>query len=203
MPTTETLVQSPTIGAIDDADLLWVWDASTSTLNKVSRLNLVGATITGGGTINLGGNTITAPASGGTLATLDVGVTAWTPTWSFSASGSVTYSARVGRYIVLNNLVFVWGFLRLSAISSPTGSASITGLPFTSSSTTNLFGSCSIMFLAQWGSDLPNLRGYVNTNSTSILFAKNASNVGAEALLGSDFASVGNDIMFSAYYLRA
>lgn len=73
MPTTETLVQSPTIGAIENADLLWVWDVTASALNKVTRENLVGGTIAGGGTINLNGATFTVPSSGGT-AVISAGV---------------------------------------------------------------------------------------------------------------------------------
>jgi hypothetical protein len=42
MPTTETLLQSPTIDLIDDADLLWVWNSSASALTKATRASVVG-----------------------------------------------------------------------------------------------------------------------------------------------------------------
>lgn len=202
MPTTETLNQSPIIAAIDNADFLWVWDNSLSVLNKVTRLNLVGASITGGGAINLNGETVTAPSGGGTLASLSIPLTAWTPAWSFS-SGSVSYTTRVGRYIVINDVVIAWAYITISSISSPSGDAIITGLPVTSSAISNLFGMCSISFLSGWGTDMPNLRAYPAINGTSILFYKNATNGAATTLKGSDFASSGNNIIISTIYLRA
>jgi len=41
MPSTKTLNQSPTISAVENADLLWVWDSSASELNKISRTDLL------------------------------------------------------------------------------------------------------------------------------------------------------------------
>lgn len=202
MPTTETLNQSPTIGAIDDADFLWVWDSSLSVLNKVTRLNLVGASILGGGTINLNGGTVTAPSGGGTLASLSIPLTAWTPAWSFS-SGSVNYGTRVGRYIVINDVVIAWAYITIASISSPSGDATITGLPVTTSAISGLFGMCSLSYISRWGTDMPNLRAFPANNGTSITFYKNATNGTEVSLQGSDFASSGNNMMISTIYLRA
>lgn len=44
MPSTETLNQSPTIAAVDNDDLLWVWDTSASALNKIQRISLITTT---------------------------------------------------------------------------------------------------------------------------------------------------------------
>ena len=44
MPSTKTLNQSPTISAVENADLLWIWDSSASELNKISRTNLLTTT---------------------------------------------------------------------------------------------------------------------------------------------------------------
>lgn len=44
MPSTKTLNQSPTISAVENNDLLWVWDSSASELNKISRTNLLTTT---------------------------------------------------------------------------------------------------------------------------------------------------------------
>jgi hypothetical protein len=44
MPSTKTLNQSPTISAVENADLLWIWDSSASALNKISRTNLLTTT---------------------------------------------------------------------------------------------------------------------------------------------------------------
>lgn len=50
-----------TVGA---NDLIGVWDVAAAQYKKAKRSNVVGATITGGGTIALGGYTLTIPATG-------------------------------------------------------------------------------------------------------------------------------------------
>lgn len=116
MPTTETLNQSPTIGAIDNADLLWVWNTSSSALNKVSRANLVGATLTGGGTITTNGATFTIPAAGGEAAILTLGRTAFTPTIIGSTTtGTGTYTTQIGRYSIISGIVFAFARIITSA----------------------------------------------------------------------------------------
>lgn len=45
-------------------DEIGIWDVSAGQFLKIQRSTLVGATITGGGTIALGGYTLTAPATG-------------------------------------------------------------------------------------------------------------------------------------------
>lgn len=50
-----------TVGA---NDLIGVWDVAAGQYKKAKRSNVVGASIVGGGTIQLGGYTIQAPASG-------------------------------------------------------------------------------------------------------------------------------------------
>ena len=44
MPSTKTLNQSSTISAVENADLLWIWDSSASELNKISRTTLLTTT---------------------------------------------------------------------------------------------------------------------------------------------------------------
>jgi hypothetical protein len=50
-----------TVGA---NDLIGVWDVAAAQYKKAKRSNVVGATITGGGTIAMGGFTFTVPATG-------------------------------------------------------------------------------------------------------------------------------------------
>jgi hypothetical protein len=45
-------------------DEIGIWDVSAGQYMKIQRSTLVGATITGGGTLALGGYTLTAPATG-------------------------------------------------------------------------------------------------------------------------------------------
>lgn len=55
------LVETTTPAA---ADFIGIWDVAAAQYKKVKRSNLVGATVTGGGTIATGGFTLTLPASG-------------------------------------------------------------------------------------------------------------------------------------------
>lgn len=200
MPTTETLNQSPTIGAIDDADLLWVWDTSASALNKVARSNLVGATITGGGTIATNGATFTIPSGGGQAAILNTGPTDWTPSWTFGTSGSVTYTTRVGRYLTINGIAFVWGYIVVNALSSPVGGAFIT-LPVNSVTLTNYIAAVSITTAFNWATNMT-LRAYVSgtsSNESRLQFHTQATNAAAVALAGTDFAA-GCTLGFTVIY---
>lgn len=60
----------------------------------------------------------------------------WTPTLAFGgASVGIAYSARAGTYRKVGKIVTVQFFFTLTSKGSSTGSASITGLPFTSDAT--------------------------------------------------------------------
>ena len=74
--------------------------------------------------------TITLPSATGTLANYAEGT--WTPGVSFGgASVGVTYSSQVGLYTKIGKMVFCQMQLTLSSKGSSTGTALITGLPFT------------------------------------------------------------------------
>lgn len=200
MPTTETLVQSPTLGSIDNADFLWVWDSSTSTLNKIRRDNLVGTSISGGGSINTNGAAFTIPSGGGTAAILTTATTAWTPSWTFF-SGSVSYTTQVGRYIVINGVATVWGYIVVNTLSSPSGGASIT-LPVACVTLTNYIAAAALTTISNWSTSMT-LSGYVfgtTSNENKLQFQTNATNSGGVALLGSDFAA-SCSLAFTVSYL--
>jgi hypothetical protein len=56
----------------------------------------------------------------------------WTPSLLFNGSSTgVTYSTRVGRYVRQGNLVTLWASFVLTSNGSGTGSAQISGIPFT------------------------------------------------------------------------
>lgn len=86
-----------TVGA---NDLIGVWDVAAGQYKKAKRSNVVGATITGGGTLALGGCTLTVPETG--KAAL-IASNTWTPALSPSGGGTPTYIAQVGRYITLTD----------------------------------------------------------------------------------------------------
>ena len=59
---------------------------------------------------------------------------AWVPTFAGTGTaGTFTYTAQSGRYVRIGNLVWITGYLAISAIAvAPTGNLTVTGLPWAS-----------------------------------------------------------------------
>lgn len=111
-------------------DLVGLWNVAAGRYEKIKRSNLVGGTITGGGTLALGGYTLTAPGTG-TVALIGSGT--WTPALKFATNAiGMTYATQAGKYIKIGNLCFCIGHIVLSAKGSSSGVAQIYGLPFNS-----------------------------------------------------------------------
>jgi len=111
----------------------------------------------------------------------------FTPAWYFSGGGSVAYSGQAGVYTKVGRMVSCRCYLSTSSISSPSGSASITGLPFTQKS--GYEGGAAIGIAYRWGTNFSNLQFRTNENSTAISVYKQAYNAEASNLGGSDFTS--------------
>jgi hypothetical protein len=125
----------------------------------------------------------------------------WTPSWSFSASGSVTYGARVGYYTRVGNIVTIQCHISTATTSSPSGNANITGLPFNSANNTNRLIGVTIGVMNDWGTSMPDIKGYLSDNSAFLWFLKNATNGGFTSLTGADFKSgSGNTLVFGLVY---
>jgi hypothetical protein len=154
-------------------------------LALAGNIGLGGATPTTSGT----GITFPATASGSTDANTldDYEEGTFTPAWSFSTSGSVTYSSQSGKYTKIGNVVYFDLIVQTASISSPSGNATLTGLPFTSRSTNA--GGAFIIYKRRWNSDMPNLVINVATSDTFMYFNKNATNAEESLLIGTDFSS--------------
>lgn len=151
-------------------DFIPVWRAANGDTKKITKANLIGASITGGGTLSTGGFTGVLPATG-TLALLGVAQTytgmptysagisfgqvggildhydngLFTPTMTFGGgSTGITYSVRDGRWQKIGNRTFVQCHMLLSNKGSSTGSVAIGTLPHTVLNVANYFavGSC-------------------------------------------------------------
>lgn len=109
-------------------DLIGVWDVAASQYKKAKRSNVVGASITGGGTIALDGYTLTAIRSGNVSVLV---VNSWTPSLLLGgANTGMTYANRGGHYTLLGDYCYIMGLVALTAKGSSTGVATIAGLPY-------------------------------------------------------------------------
>jgi hypothetical protein len=124
----------------------------------------------------------------------------WTPGYAFSTSGSVTMNVASsgGVYTKIGNIVIATCRLLTLSISSPTGDVEVTGLPFTSAFRSPV----SIGEAVDFATDMPNLRGYSNSSSTTVTFEKNATNAAGTRVQGSDFSggSNANLLLFTTIY---
>jgi len=112
----------------------------------------------------------------------------WTPAWSFATSGSVTLGSATGTYTKIGDIVYAYCFVSSTSISSPSGQAKITGLPF---SATDFVGASFSLVRRFSTSFSANLRGEVA--GTEVYFYDHATDsVPATYLEGSDFSSGGN-----------
>jgi hypothetical protein len=124
----------------------------------------------------------------------------WTISVSFGgASVGVTYNANTGAYTKIGRQVTVNGFLNLSSKGSSTGSALITGLPFTIANSATTYTASSfrineITFANQF-------QGFGDPNTTNIVLEE-VSEAGVKtSITDADFANT-SDIMFSSHLLR-
>jgi len=111
----------------------------------------------------------------------------FTPTLAVG-SGSVTYSARLGTYTKVGNLVNCTLAISLSAISSPSGTAYLSGLPFANSVGEGYVSSISVGIARSFSSAL-NITGYVGNGATTITVGKNTAASGHENIVGADLTA--------------
>ena len=119
----------------------------------------------------------------------------WTPAWAFSTSGSVTTSLAFGRYTKIGNTVFIRMRIGTTALSSPTGDITFTGLPFASTNEANTSNRASLAVgeAYRWTTDMPNIKAQILDNSSSIGIYKSATNSTAlTAVQGSDMSAGSN-----------
>jgi hypothetical protein len=110
----------------------------------ISAPTLTGATDLSGGQIKFP-STQSASSDANTLDDYEEGT--FTPGVAFGgATTGIIYSAQVGSYTKVGNRVHFQAYVALSNKGSATGTARLTGLPFTSNATANNFASASAHF---------------------------------------------------------
>lgn len=211
-----------------DSDFIEFEIASNGLSRRITKANFIGATLTGGGIIATGGYTLSVPADG-TASLLGVAQTYsaaktfssviaanaginfgqstlnyyeennWSPTLKFGgASVGMTLEA-VGRYTRKGNEVTAWGRIRVTALGSSTGNASIGNLPYVSSNITSpntLY--YPVSFYVENVSFSGFLQGAVIQNSNSFLLVQNVN--GTITVLTHTAFSVNDSLYFSVTY---
>ena len=123
------------LSSIAADDKVPIWDTSAAQYLYAQRSKLVGATLTGDGTIATAGYTLTLPATG-TAALISAGT--WDPALKIGgAAFTGTYAANspVGTYTKIGTLCHIRFTMSLATLNSQTGTLTITGLPFTANGT--------------------------------------------------------------------
>jgi hypothetical protein len=148
----------------------------------------------GGATASASGSGVTFPATqsassdANTLDDYEEGT--WTPGLTFGGGASgMTYTTQLGRYVKIGKQVTIWLYVVLSSKGASTGSAKITGLPFTNASGGDAEGASYIpnYWLNMATSVVP--AGYVNASATTIAMINNVAGTGTGGLSNSDFGN--------------
>ena len=128
----------------------------------------------------------------------------WTPVPNFGTSGSVTAVAS-GHYTRVGRVVNICWTFYTTALNSPSGNFTLTGLPFDCLDHSSSRFGVSFSFKREWDTDMPNINGLISGGNT-IYFYKHATNSGSSVQVqGSDFAtgSADNYLYGSATYMAA
>ena len=115
----------------------------------------------------------------------------WTPQYTFATSGTATMVTSSGAYTKVGRMVTVNFVAVTSAVSSPTGAATITGLPFTSAASGEAGG--AIGEVRRFATDMPDLKLDINPSSSAINLLKQATNSSTNTSVdGADFSGSAN-----------
>jgi hypothetical protein len=169
-----------------------------------ARFNETGALVLSGGTTSANGvgiafsATQSASSDANTLDDYEEGT--WTPAWAFSTSGSAPITVQFATYTKIGRSVNLSARFYTTSISSPTGNATITGIPFTSSSQIGGVVGEALRF----ATSITNLRVNTVQSSSSLELSTNATDAAnLTYLAGSNFnsGSVQNIINISVSYV--
>ena len=187
-------------GAIATDDEVLIWDTSAGVTRKITKANLMGGAITGGGTIATAGFTLTGTKSGNVLVSTETPTT-WTPGIAFGGNAvGVTYSQQYGHYVRYGPLIFFSLQMVLTSKGSSTGNATITGFPVTAGAVVP-----SVTYFVRWQnmtSSLVAMTMQLNNGSTAaVLQAAAAATTSLNSVTDAAFAN--NSILFASGFYFA
>lgn len=123
----------------------------------------------------------------------------FTPGVSFGgATTGITYTTQSGGYVKIGTYVFVHGYIVLSSKGSATGTARLTGLPFTSASGSGNFAVMNAGYFANMDSLADTLNGLIDLNSTTVALLTGGA-AGAANLSDANFTNT-SEFAFSLAY---
>jgi hypothetical protein len=145
-------------------------------------------------------STITRSAGSVSLADQNA-IATWTPALAFGgAATGMTYTTQVGRYTVHGRLVTAVAYITINDNGSATGSATITGLPYTATNVTNLRVACAMGGDAFGGSLAAPIWAEVVPNTTTAALFKLVTGT-KTALTESDLANGTNVAVTLQYFV--
>jgi hypothetical protein len=157
----------------------------------------------GGATAAASGAGITFPATASASSDVNTLDDYEEGTWTFGISfgggtTGITYAASAGSYTKIGQMVTVRGYMELTNKGSSTGSALITGLPFTINNATANHTACALAMKSVTFADWP--MAWASPNSTTVILNE-STNAGVQtALTNADFANNSWVMISCSYY---
>jgi hypothetical protein len=111
----------------------------------------------------------------------------------------ITYSSNTGQYTKVGRKVTLTGYLLLTNKGTSTGTALITGLPFTVGSAVSFISSLSAVFVNVAG--VGTIGGYTNNNNTNIPLTLLSSTGASTGLNDTNFANNSGILMSITYFV--
>ena len=121
----------------------------------------------------------------------------WTPAFGTTSTNysSITYSTQTGVYTKVGNVVTLYGWLEISAVSGGTGNCTIGNLPFTTGFQGTLTNGWSN---GAWNTQVPESGHILASNTVVYLIYYNTT--GSTSQIASGNLKAGSQIIFSATY---
>ena len=124
----------------------------------------------------------------------------FTVTLTPGTSGSITLSNNTLRYIKSGNMVTITGYIDVASVSSPVGSLTLNGLPFTSGTGLSFYTTCPVYANALASSATGQIMSLMTGNSSSILLYKYIA--GSLANLAQDVQAGSQFIISMTYFIN-
>lgn len=123
----------------------------------------------------------------------------WVPVLRFGgASVGITYTAQVGRYTKIGNIVFITGHILLSNKGTSTGDVMISGLPYTIPNNTANYAPLSLWLNSVTFAN--QVQSLLLISSTTLLIGE-ITEAGVRTILDNTNFANDSDIVFSGFYI--